>query len=52
MPPDADALLFRWALGRRQGEHPTPEVATLVIDLKRTYLQLRATLRPRLYGGQ
>ena len=48
MPPDADALLFRWALGRRQGEHPTPEVATLVIDLKRTYLQLRATLR-RVY---
>ena len=48
MPPGADAVLFRWALGRRHGEHPTPEVATLVIDLKRTYLQLRATLR-RVY---
>ena len=48
MPPGADALMFRWALGRRHGERPTPEVATLVIDLKRTYLQLRATLR-RVY---
>lgn len=48
MPPGADALIFRWALGRRHGEQPTPELATLVIDLKRTYLQLRATLR-RVY---
>jgi DNA-binding CsgD family transcriptional regulator len=48
MPPGADAVLFRWALGSRHGEQPTPEVATLVIDLKRTYLQLRATLR-RVY---
>jgi DNA-binding CsgD family transcriptional regulator len=48
MPPGADAVLFRWALGRRRGERPTPEVAALVIDLKRTYLQLRATLR-RVY---
>ena len=48
MPSGADAVLFRWALGRRYGERPTPEVAALVIDLKRTYLQLRATLR-RVY---
>jgi DNA-binding CsgD family transcriptional regulator len=48
MPPGTGAVLFRWALGRRYGERPTPEVATLVIDLKRTYLQLRATLR-RVY---
>jgi DNA-binding CsgD family transcriptional regulator len=48
MPAGADAVLFRWALGRRHGEQPTPEVATLVVDLKRTYLQLRATLR-RVY---
>ena len=48
MPPGAVAVVFRWALGRRQGERPTPEVATLVIDLKRTYLQLRTTLR-RVY---
>lgn len=48
MPPDAGAVVFRWALGRRHGERPTPEVATLVIDLKRTYLQLRANLR-RVY---
>ena len=48
MPPDASAVLFRWALGYRHGERPTPEVATLVVDLKRTYLQLRAHLR-RVY---
>jgi DNA-binding CsgD family transcriptional regulator len=48
MPSGAVAVVFRWALGRRLGERPTPEVATLVIDLKRTYLQLRATLR-RVY---
>jgi DNA-binding CsgD family transcriptional regulator len=48
MPPGTGAVLFRWALGRRHGERPTPEVATLVIELKRTYLQLRATLR-RVY---
>ena len=48
MPPGTGAVVFRWALGRRYGERPTPEVATLVIDLKRTYLQLRATLR-RVY---
>ena len=49
MPPGAGAVMFRWALGRRHGERPTPEVATLVTDLKRTYLQLRATLR-RVYA--
>jgi DNA-binding CsgD family transcriptional regulator len=48
MPPGTAAVVFRWALGCRHGERPTPEVATLVIDLKRTYLQLRATLR-RVY---
>jgi len=48
MPSGSDAVVFRWALGGQHGERPTPEVATLVIDLKRTYLQLRATLR-RVY---
>jgi DNA-binding CsgD family transcriptional regulator len=48
MPPGAGALVFRWALGDRLGERPTPEVAALVIDLKRTYLALRGTLR-RVY---
>jgi DNA-binding CsgD family transcriptional regulator len=48
MPPGASAVVFRWALGRRYGGRPTPEVATLVVDLKRTYLQLRAVLR-RVY---
>jgi DNA-binding CsgD family transcriptional regulator len=49
MPHGADAIVFRWVLGRRLGERPTPEVATLVVDLKRTYLQLRRTLR-RVYS--
>src|SRR5262245_9603968 len=49
MPPGTEAIVFSWALGRRHGERPTPEVATLVIDLKRTYLQLRTTLR-RVYA--
>jgi DNA-binding CsgD family transcriptional regulator len=48
MPDDAQAIVFRWALGGRHGEKPTPETATLVVDLKRTYLELRATLR-RVY---
>jgi DNA-binding CsgD family transcriptional regulator len=48
MPADARAVVFRWALGSRHGEQPTPEVAGLVVDLKRTYLELRATLR-RVY---
>jgi DNA-binding CsgD family transcriptional regulator len=48
MPAQAQAVVFRWALGSRLGEQPTPEVAGLVVDLKRTYLELRATLR-RVY---
>jgi DNA-binding CsgD family transcriptional regulator len=48
MPAEARAVVFRWALGSRTGEQPTPEVASLVVDLKRTYLELRATLR-RVY---
>jgi DNA-binding CsgD family transcriptional regulator len=48
MPADGRAVVFRWALGSRHGEQPTPEVAGLVVDLKRTYLELRATLR-RVY---
>lgn len=48
MPAGALAVVFRWALGSRLGEWPTPEVAALVVDLKRTYLELRATLR-RVY---
>jgi DNA-binding CsgD family transcriptional regulator len=48
MPPGTGAVLFRWAIGRQHAERPTPEVATLVTDLKRTYLQLRASLR-RVY---
>ncbi|WP_222263263.1 helix-turn-helix transcriptional regulator [Modestobacter marinus] len=49
MPPGADALVFRWALGSRAGERSSPEVGTLVVDLKRTYLEMRATLR-RVYS--
>ncbi|MGR6964412.1 LuxR family transcriptional regulator [Geodermatophilus sp. URMC 61] len=50
MPAGAQAVVFRWALGSRSGERTTPEVATLVVDLKRTYLELRATLR-RVYAA-
>jgi DNA-binding CsgD family transcriptional regulator len=50
IPPGTTAVVFRWALGRRHGERPTPEVATLVVDLKRTYLQLRPTLS-RVYAA-
>lgn len=48
MAPGGRALLLRWVLGREQGELTTPEIATLVVDLKRTYLELRASLR-RVY---
>lgn len=48
MASGAGAVLFRWALGGSHGEQPSPEVAALVVDLKRTYLELRATLR-RVY---
>jgi DNA-binding CsgD family transcriptional regulator len=48
MPTGSEAVVFRWSLGHRLGERPTPEVASLVVDLKRTYFELRAALR-RVY---
>ncbi len=48
MPPARRALLLRWVLGRRTGELTTPEVATLIVDLKRAYLELREVLE-RVY---
>ncbi|MFR9804285.1 LuxR C-terminal-related transcriptional regulator [Pseudonocardia sp. RS010] len=47
-PPGSRALLVRSMLGHRHGELTSPEVATLVVDLKRSYLEHRATLR-RVY---
>ena len=44
MPPVLGAVVFRCSLCRLHCELPTPEIATLVIYLKRTYLQLRTTL--------
>ena len=47
-PTGSRSLLVRSMLGHRRGELSSPEVATLVVDLKRTYLEHRATLR-RVY---
>ncbi len=49
LPPKAEALLHRRALGRRRGEHPSPELGAMVVDLKRLYLQLRPQLA-RVYA--
>ncbi len=49
LPPTAEALFHRRALGRRRGEHPSPELGAMVVDLKRLYLQLRPQLA-RVYA--
>ena len=49
LPPTIEALLHRRALGRRRGEHPSPELGAMVVDLKRLYLQLRPQLA-RVYA--
>ena len=49
LPPTAEALLHRRALGRRRGELPSPELGAMVVDLKRLYLQLRPQLA-RVYA--
>ncbi|WP_345384130.1 LuxR C-terminal-related transcriptional regulator [Pseudonocardia yuanmonensis] len=49
-PSGSRSLLVRSMLGHRRGELSSPEVATLVVDLKRTYLEHRATLR-RVYSA-
>lgn len=48
MLPEARALVVRSTLGRHRGEHLSPEVATMVVDLKRHYLEHRRRLR-RVY---
>jgi DNA-binding CsgD family transcriptional regulator len=50
-PPvtDAEILLLRRALGRRLGEAPSPELGSMVVDLKRLYLELRPRLA-RVYS--
>ncbi len=49
LPTDAEALLLRRALGRRRGENPSPELGSMVVDLKRLYLELRPRLT-RVYS--
>ncbi|MEP6559935.1 MAG: LuxR family transcriptional regulator, partial [Nakamurella sp.] len=49
LPPEAEVLLLRSALGRRRGEYPSPELGSLVVDLKRLYLELRPRLS-RVYS--
>jgi len=46
---DAEVLLLRRALGRRRGEYPSPELGSMVVDLKRLYLELRPRLT-RVYS--
>ncbi len=41
---DTEALVLRSALGRRRGEYPSPELGSMVVDLKRMYLELRPRL--------
>lgn len=48
MPDDQDAWLLRTTLSARRGEGRSPEMATMVIDLKRIYFELRRSLR-RVY---
>ena len=41
---DTEVLVLRSALGRRRGEYPSPELGSMVVDLKRLYLELRPRL--------
>ena len=38
------ALFNRFALSARRGSEPSPELAPMLIDIKRTYLELRPDL--------
>jgi DNA-binding CsgD family transcriptional regulator len=44
LPPGSEVLLHRRALGLRRGEHPSPELGAMVVDIKRLYLELRPAL--------
>jgi DNA-binding CsgD family transcriptional regulator len=46
---DAEVLVLRRALGLRLGEAPSPELGSMVVDLKRLYLELRPRLA-RVYS--
>ena len=48
-PLDAEVLVHRRALGLRLGEVPSPELGSMVVDLKRLYLELRPRLA-RVYS--
>jgi DNA-binding CsgD family transcriptional regulator len=39
-----EALVHRRALGLRRGERPSPELGSMVVDIKRLYLELRPAL--------
>ena len=49
MPEGQDAYLLRTTLSSRTGEGRSPEVATMVVDLKRVYFEQRRSLR-RVYA--
>jgi DNA-binding CsgD family transcriptional regulator len=44
LPAGSEVLLHRRALGLRRGEHPSPELGAMVVDIKRLYLGLRPAL--------
>ena len=44
LPADTEVLVLRSALGLRRGEYPSPELGSMVVDLKRLYLELRPRL--------
>jgi DNA-binding CsgD family transcriptional regulator len=48
-PPESEILLSRRTLGSRRGESATPELGSIVVDLKRLYLELRPRLA-RVYA--
>ena len=49
-PPDGRVLVSRRSLGARFGEQNSPELATIIIDLKRYYFELRPDLT-RVYAA-
>jgi DNA-binding CsgD family transcriptional regulator len=48
-PPESEILLSRRSLGVRRGESASPELGSIVVDLKRLYLELRPRLA-RVYA--
>jgi DNA-binding CsgD family transcriptional regulator len=44
LPAGGEALLHRRVLGLHRGEHPSPELGAMIVDIKRLYLELRPAL--------